>query len=108
MKIYLEKTVGNSLDKFFNDEQLTLYRGKGCSNCSFTGYKGRTGIYQLIEISEELRELILNNPTSDTVDKIARKQGSLSLFEDGIEKVKLGITTLDEIMRVAQIPVDYT
>jgi type II secretory ATPase GspE/PulE/Tfp pilus assembly ATPase PilB-like protein len=104
----LEKTVGNSLDKFFKDEQLTLYRGKGCSNCSFTGYKGRTGIYQLIEISEELRELILHNPTSDAVDKIARKQGSLSLFEDGIEKVKLGITTLDEIMRVAQIPVEYT
>jgi type IV pilus assembly protein PilB len=104
----LEQTVGASLKKFFPEEKLNLYRGKGCANCGFTGYKGRSGVYQLIEMSEELRELVLHKPTSDDIAKIARKQGALSLFEDGIEKVKLGTTTLDEVMRVAQIPEEYT
>ena len=104
----LEQITGASLKSFFTEEKLTLYRGKGCANCGFTGYKSRSGIYQLIEMSEELRELILHKPTSDDISKIARKQGSLSLFDDGIEKVKLGITTLDEVMRVAQIPEEYT
>lgn len=104
----LEQTVGFSLKKFFPEDKLTLYRGKGCANCGFTGYKSRSGIYQLIEMSEELRELVLHKPTSDDIAKISRKQGSLSLFEDGIEKVKLGVTTLDEVMRVAQIPEEYT
>jgi len=103
----LEETVGESLERFFPEEKLTLYRGKGCSNCGFTGYKGRSGIYQLIEMSEELRELVLHKPNSDIIAKVARKQGSLSLFEDGIEKVKIGVTTLDEVMRVAQIPEEY-
>lgn len=103
----LEQTVGASLKKFFPEEKLNLYRGKGCANCGFTGYKSRSGVYQLIEMSEELRELVLHKPTSDDIAKIARKQGSLSLFEDGIEKVKLGTTTLDEVMRVAQIPEEY-
>lgn len=106
-RVELEETVGESLERFFPEEQLTLYRGKGCVNCGFTGYKGRSGIYQLIEMSEELRELILHKPTSDIIAKVARKQGALSLFEDGIEKVKIGVTTLDEVMRVAQIPEEY-
>lgn len=107
-RVELEQTAGVSLKKFFPEDKLTLYRGKGCANCGFTGYKSRSGIYQLIEMSEELRELVLHKPTSDDIAKISRKQGSLSLFEDGIEKVKLGITTLDEVMRVAQIPEEYT
>jgi type IV pilus assembly protein PilB len=100
----LEKTIGASLIRFFPEEILTLYRGKGCTNCGFTGYKGRSGVYQFIEMSEELREATLHNPTADIIEKIAREQGSKSLFEDGIEKVRLGLTTLDEVMRVAQIP----
>lgn len=103
----LEKTNGFSLQKFFAEEKLTLYRGKGCPNCGFTGYKGRSGLYQLVEMTEELRELVLKKPNSDEIAKITAKQGSLSLFEDGIEKVKLGVTTLDEVMRVAQIPEEY-
>jgi type IV pilus assembly protein PilB len=103
-RVELETTIGNSLVRFFPEETLTLYRGKGCTSCGFTGYKGRSGVYQFIEISEELREVALHNPTADIIEKISREQGSKSLFEDGIEKVRLGITTLDEVMRVAQIP----
>jgi type II secretory ATPase GspE/PulE/Tfp pilus assembly ATPase PilB-like protein len=103
----LESIAGVSLKRFFLEEKLNLYRGKGCSNCGFTGYKGRSGLYQIIEMSEELREAVLHNPTSDDIDKLSRQQGSLSLFEDGIEKVKIGVTTLDEVMRVAQIPEEY-
>jgi type II secretory ATPase GspE/PulE/Tfp pilus assembly ATPase PilB-like protein len=103
-RVELETTISASLVRFFPEETLTLYRGKGCANCGFTGYKGRSGVYQFIEMSEELRNAALHNPTADIIAKIASEQGSKSLFEDGIEKVRLGITTLDEVMRVAQIP----
>ena len=103
----LEQTVGQPLNRFFAEETLTFYRGKGCSNCGFTGYKGRSGVYQLIEMTEEIREAVLHNPTADIIAKLSRQQGSQSLFEDGIEKVKLGVTTFDEVLRVAAIPEEY-
>ena len=84
----------------------TLYHGKGCPACSGTGFKGRTGIFEFIVVTPELQELILKHPSSQEVGRLARSQGTESLFEDGIEKVKEGITTLAELMRVAEPPVE--
>lgn len=80
------------------------YIGKGCVSCGNTGYKGRTALFEYIEITPELEELILKRPTAQQIWTAAQKQGSTSLFEDGMEKVKNGITTLSELMRVAQKP----
>lgn len=92
------------ISRYFDEKLLTLYQGKGCPACSGTGYRGRIGIFELISINQELRDLILKNPSSQQVQVLARKHGSRSMFEDGIEKVKLGLTTIEELLRVVNPP----
>lgn len=82
----------------------TLYKGKGCNVCNQTGYKGRVAIFEFIQITAELQDLILQNPSTKQIWELARKQGARTLFEDGVEKVKNGITTLEELLRVATPP----
>jgi len=83
---------------------VTIYRGKGCEVCNQTGYKGRTGIFEFIPVDAELKELIIRRPSAIDIWKMARKKGAISLFEDGLEKVKRGVTSLEELLRVAQPP----
>ena len=90
--------------RFFPKTSPTLYKGKGCKNCGNTGYKGRTAIFEIIEIDERLEDLILKHPASHEIWELAQKNGARSLFEDGLEKVKNGITTLEELLRVALPP----
>lgn len=78
-----------------------LYRGKGCDACHNIGYRGRTGIFEMIPVSKEMRELILKRPSSQEVWRLARQEGVTGLFDNGIEKVKAGVTTLEELIRVA-------
>ncbi|MEE8131918.1 MAG: GspE/PulE family protein [Candidatus Paceibacterota bacterium] len=92
--------------KYFPNEKTTFYKGKGCKNCGDSGYRGRTGIFEFIRATKEIRDLILKNPSTDQIWELARKQKALSLFEDGIFKVKEGITTLEELLRVAQPPLN--
>ena len=79
----------------------TIYKSKGCASCNGTGYKGRIALFELIRITPELQEAIVNNPSAKNIWRIAKKQGAKSLFEDGIEKVKDGLTTIEEVFRVA-------
>ena len=99
----LDKTLPDT-KKFFPKSLPTLYKGKGCKNCGNTGYKGRTAIFEFIEVRGEMRELILKRPSTQEIQELARKNGSLSLFDDGLEKVKNGITTIEELLRVARAP----
>ncbi|MCF7844460.1 MAG: type II/IV secretion system protein [Kiritimatiellales bacterium] len=92
-------------DKFFTGEgPVTLYRGKGCEGCGDTGYKGRVGIYELLEITQEVEALIINRATSADINNAARSAGMRLMFEDGFEKVRTGMTTVDELLRVAAPP----
>lgn len=93
--------------QYFSDDPITLYKGKGCSACNGAGYKGRTAIFEIIDISPEMRELIVKKPTVSEIWKLARSQGAHSMYEDGIEKVKSGVTTIEELHRVAAPP-EYT
>lgn len=88
--------------KFFSNKKITLYKGKGCNTCSNTGFKGRTAIFEFIPISREIQDLVLKDPSTQQIWDLAKKQGAISLFEDGLDKVKRGITTLEELLRVAQ------
>lgn len=90
-----------SVSKHFKESNITLYKGKGCQVCGNTGYNGRTAIFELINVSEDVQDLILKNPSSRQIWGLAQKEGSKTLFEDGIEKVKSGITTIEELLRVA-------
>lgn len=93
-----------SVVSYFSNKSITFYQGKGCDLCGHTGYKGRTAIFEFIRITPEMQNLILHSPSTREIWELARKEGSKTLFEDGIEKVKTGVTTLEELLRVAEPP----
>ena len=74
-------------------------RGKGCDKCNKTGFKGRVGLYEVMEITEDLRELILVGASSLELRRKAVEEGMLTLRASGLRKVKEGVTTLDEVVR---------
>ena len=83
-------------------EPLTLYRGKGCKNCKQSGYWGRSGIYELLLVNEEIKKLISERASTQVIRDVAKKTaGLVPLRVDGLKKVLKGITTLDEVDRVA-------
>jgi len=94
-------------ERFFGNQELTLYKGKGCPNCSNSGYRGRTAIFEIIDIDPEMEKLMLKNPTAQQIWDIKKKEGLVPIFEDGLEKVKNGTTTIEELMRVAN-PLEET
>jgi type IV pilus assembly protein PilB len=90
------------LDEYeISSNEITLYKGEGCPYCKNTGYKGRIAIFELIVITENIRELISKNVTTGKLREAAIKEGMCQLREDGIKKVCEGITTIDEVLRVA-------
>lgn len=89
---------------FSEHEDVHFYRGKGCDACGNTGYRGRVGIYEILEVNKEIEELISARAGSTDILLKARENGMNFLFEDGLEKVKEGFTTLEELMRMAAPP----
>jgi len=82
------------------DQVLTLYRGKGCSYCNHTGYKGRIAIFELIVMNKKMQALVEQRASIEDIRRAARKFGMHSMFTDGMNKVLNGITTIDEVRRV--------
>jgi general secretion pathway protein E len=78
----------------------TFRRGRGCDACAGSGYRGRTGIYELMIVSDEIRAQVVNRSPLDEIRALARAQGMVPLREDGWTKVCAGITTIDELLRV--------
>ena len=79
-----------------------VYRGKGCPACSGTGYRGRTGIYEILLVSETIRQLIMKKADSVSIGRQAVEEGMKTLREDGARKIVEGITALEEVVRVTQ------
>lgn len=77
----------------------TFHRGKGCDLCNNTGYKGRLGLFELMRMNDELRDLVMANASADELREVARKAGMVTLREIGIENMFKGITTFDEVVR---------
>ena len=82
--------------------KVKIYEGKGCEACRYTGYKSRTAIYEILVVSEPIKELILKRTSSDHVKKKALSLGMRTLRQDGWEKILMGITTPAEVIRVTQ------
>jgi len=100
-----EKNIADKeiLKKLSLDDSIKEFtRGKGCPNCLKSGYKGRTGIFELLLPDTEMRSLILSRTSSEDIKRMAQKNGMKTLREDGIEKLKLGITTPEEVIRITQ------
>jgi len=95
------KTVKTSVDlsRYFGKGDV-VYAGKGCSACGGSGYSGRVALFEIVEVTPEMQELMLTSPSNLQIETLARKQNSQPMFDDGIEKVKLGVTTINEIVRV--------
>jgi len=83
-------------------QTVQCFRGEGCESCSGTGYTSRVGIFELMEMNEEIRKIIMDNGDASEITAAARRNGMTSLREDGWMKVRTGITTADEVMRVTQ------
>jgi len=82
-------------------EGVTFYRGRGCQKCFKSGFFGRVGIFELMEMNAEIREMAFQKASTDGIRRQARSSGMLTLLEDGVRKAMSGITTLDEVIRVA-------
>ncbi len=87
-------------------KNTVFYMGAGCSKCFETGYRGRTGIYELMTVTEEIREMIYRRETAGTIKKKAIEQGMQTLRMDGARKVVSGVTTIAEVLRVTQADAD--
>ena len=77
-----------------------FYKGRGCATCSFTGMKGRVAIYEVMPVSQEIRDLILKNAPVTDIRAMAQAQGMKTLRQAGLLKVLAGATTVDEVLRV--------
>jgi type II secretory ATPase GspE/PulE/Tfp pilus assembly ATPase PilB-like protein len=96
-----ENTLNNlNLEK---KEEMVFYRGKGCSFCENTGYKGRVAIYELLVPSKEVFEAIMAKASSEQIKEILKSLGTRTLADDGLEKVMEGVTTIEEVLRVTAI-----
>jgi len=82
--------------------EVLFYRGRGCQQCDNSGYKGRIGIYEVLEINEEISELIMKQGSKEDINKAAIKNGMLTIVQDGFIKAKQGTTTIEEVLRVTK------
>ena len=78
---------------------LRVHRGRGCPACNGTGYKGRVGLYEVMEISDEIREMILCGASSLELKNKSLEQGMISLRKSGLRKIRDGLTTVEEVVR---------
>ena len=84
-------------------EDLKVYQGKGCKVCHHTGYLGRIGIFEVLEMTETIKKLIADKNDSDVIAKEAIREGMSTMQEDGMDKIVKGITTLEEVLRVTKV-----
>lgn len=96
-----------NIPKDYKDEggdvsKITFYKGEGCNRCGQTGYKGRIGIYEILEIDDELTKMINAHATADDIKIYARQHNMITMLEDGLVKAKTGITTITEVLRVTK------
>jgi len=84
------------------EKGLKFYRGKGCGNCKNTGYFGRTGIFELLIPNEKIKDMVVKKTPATELRKEGLRAGMVSLREDGVSKIKKGITTVEEVLRVTQ------
>jgi len=88
-----ESATGEKLESFLS--------GTGCDLCSFSGYKGRLGLYEVLAMTDTTRAMILRGATTSEMKELAVKEGMITLFKDGMLKVKAGMTTVSEVLRNA-------
>jgi type IV pilus assembly protein PilB len=95
-----EEELHSSAFPLRGEEAPKLFQAIGCPACAGTGYKGRMALHEVMPITEELEKLTVEGASSDVIKRIAVEQGMITLREDGMEKVRMGQTSIQEILRV--------
>ncbi len=96
--------LGDLLPKKYKDSQkITVAKGKGCDECNNTGYLGRIGIFEVLKISSTINKMILQEASAKDIENQARKEGLITMEQDGYLKVLEGVTTIEEVLRVSKI-----
>lgn len=85
--------------------EIRLYKGEGCRICHATGYNGRIAIFEVLEVNQAIRKLLIDKNDSDIIYQTAIKNGMATMLDDGLQKVAKGLTTMDEILRVTKVDV---
>jgi type IV pilus assembly protein PilB len=100
-----EKFSPAVIDKYFGPDKkdIRIYHGKGCQVCNGTGYQSRVGIFEVLVISEAIRDLIMQRTNADEIKQKAIEEGMSTMIEDGIKKVLAGVTTIEEVLRATRI-----
>lgn len=95
-KEFIIKNLGDS-------QEIKIYQGKGCKICHSTGYKGRVGIFEVLEVGKQIRKLITEKNDSDVIAKAAVNEGMTTMLNDGLQKVAKGVTTIEEVLRATKV-----
>jgi len=90
------ESVGNSAADF---EGVELFEGSGCDRCSHTGYKGRVGLFEVMELGDDIRDLVLSGASAHELRQLSMQNGMISLRDSGVQKIKSGLTTIEEVLR---------
>lgn len=110
----IEKTINKSevlkdipeesaIRHFGQTEDIQVYIGQGCKICHYTGYSGRIGIFEVIEVTEKIKKLIVDKNDSNVIKREAIQEGMNTMLDDGLKKVAKGITTIEEVFRVTKV-----
>ncbi|GAB4219128.1 MAG: hypothetical protein Fur009_3690 [Candidatus Microgenomates bacterium] len=99
----IKAMLSDLLPKKYQNQPITLYRGEGCQECSHTGYLGRIAIFEVLKVSQTINKMILQQESAKAIEDQARKEGLIIMKQDGYLKALDGITTIEEVLRVAEI-----
>jgi len=88
---------------FENNKDIRIYKGAGCKVCHNSGYSGRVGLFEVLEVSPEIKKLIIEKSDSDVIARQAMSEGMTTMLDDGLEKVRKSTTTLEEVLRVTKV-----
>ncbi len=84
-------------------KEVRVYKGKGCKRCHFTGYVGRIGVFEVLEVTKKVKQLVIEKTDADAITRAAIEDGMTTMLDDGIEKIAKGLTTIEEVIRVTKI-----
>ena len=98
----IKSVLGPLFPKKFETSPIYLTKGKGCPECNQTGYLGRVAIFEILKVTTAINQHVLRRESAEVIEETAKKEGFIRMIEDGYLKVLDGVTTLEEVLRVAE------
>jgi type IV pilus assembly protein PilB len=103
MKHLSSATIRKHYTSVGPNNEIRIYKGQGCKLCHNTGYTGRIGIFEVLEVTPKVRELLTQRNDADVILKVALEEGMTTMLDDGLQKVAKGLTTIEEVLRVTKV-----